>query len=173
MTENSYEGMLDQVTERLMIQRARHFGFQGEELDDVLQDLAIKLQSFAYDATRTESLSEQSMLAVWLDNHLKNHLRTSKRRRMRNERQAKENARHTTDYVTQESITQEAEFNLFAATLTPFDRKVFNWLRKGKELTFIAGKLKCRWHTVKCAAHRLAASLIKKGLVPSDYCDNP
>lgn len=169
MTENSYEGMLEDWKAKLMIMRARTLGFRGEELDDALQDLALVVAAFKFDPVRAQGMSEESTLAVVMDNFLRNQLRTQKRRQRRENTDADYRGRNSVDYVSEISMQQDTDINAFALHLKPFHQKVLHYLRDGKDLTWIAIKLDVRWQTVQEATEKIGANMAHCGIIPPDY----
>lgn len=169
MTQNSYEGMLESWKTGLMIRRARRMGFNDEALEDVLQDLALFVYEIKFDATKSQCMSEKSTLAVFIDNFLKNRLRSEKRRQARENKDADERGRDSTDFQFELNMQQDTEYEMVSDRLEPFPQAVFKFLREGKDTTFIARKLKVRWHTVKKAMEKIALELEARGIIPPDY----
>lgn len=169
MTENSYEGMLEDWKAKLMIKRARTLGFRGEALDDALQDLALVVAAFKFDPERAQGMSEESTLAVVMDNFLRNQLRAQKRRQRRDDADADYRGRNSVDFVSELNMQHDADINAFARDLKPFHQEVLHYLREGKDLTWVANKLDVRWQTVQEATDKIAANMAHCGIIPPDY----
>jgi len=171
MDGNEYEGAIDEWKTNLMRSRALRMGFRGADLQDALQDLAIEVLCFQFDAERGEC-KESTILTELIDCRLKDMRRSKKRAGARDEAVAKINKSRNVDMEASQRIESEAEINLLSAKMSKFDQAVLKYLKDGKTIEWMCQKLDCRWHTVKSAVNRIRIEMELHGLIPPGYCDN-
>lgn len=172
MDGNEYAGAFEDWKIEAMRSRARRMGFRGADLEDALQDLAMELLDFKFDAERANGCQESTVLINLIDCRLKDMRRGKKRASDRDEKIAKFNKSHEADMEAPQRIESEAEINLLTRKMPQFDQAVLKYLKDGKTIKWIARKLDCRWHTVKLAVERIRMEMDLHGLIPPGYCDN-
>ncbi len=79
MKASDYEGEVEAWKIELAIQRARRVGFRRHDLEDAVQELAMTITGFVYDATKAGGLSEQQALCGLIDRRLIDMLRARRR----------------------------------------------------------------------------------------------
>jgi len=172
MDGNEYEGAIDGWKTNLMRSRAMRMGFRGADLEDALQDLAIEVLGFQFNAERAGGCQESTILTGMIDCRLKDIRRSKKRAGARDEAIAKINKLNEVDLEAGQRIESEAEINLLSAKMPKFDQAVLKYLKDGKTIEWMCQKLDCRWHTVKSAVNRIRIEMELHGLIPPGYCDN-
>ncbi|NLW83928.1 MAG: sigma-70 family RNA polymerase sigma factor [Phycisphaerae bacterium] len=80
MSLNKYGDSAEQWKVDLIVRRARFFGFGQEDIQDIQQELVLKLMTFNFDVEKSNGAQETTVLQGVVDNELKMRLRVQKRR---------------------------------------------------------------------------------------------
>lgn len=139
-----YEGVLEGWKVKLALQRARRMGFRDDELDDVIQELVLKLVDVEYDANHANGATERTMLTSVIDRQLCK-MRRSAARRQELEEQVAISADATYD---DSGVQLRMDVETVLGMVDDEQRRVCDLLSQGCSKSAIAKELGCGWHTV-------------------------
>jgi len=139
-----YEGMLDRWKVRLALRRARRMGFRDDELDDVMQELALTLAGVEYDPANANGATEMTVLTAVIDRQLRKMRRADGRRQWHEER-ASLFGDETYDDA---DVKRRLDVETVVGMLDQRQRRVCDLLSRGHSKSAIARELGCEWHTV-------------------------
>jgi len=139
-----YDGMLDRWKVRLALRRARRMGFRDDELDDVMQELALTLAGVEYDPANANGATEMTVLTAVIDRQLRKMRRANARREGLEQRVALSGDETYDDADVQRRLDVETVVGM----LDDRQRRVCDLLSRGYSKSTIARELGCGWHTV-------------------------
>ena len=151
MRHNEYDGLLDEWKVCLMVSRARRLGFQSDQIDDALQELALDVLAFRFDSAKSNGASEATALTAVIDNRL--HMIRRARRRYQ-KRLATLRAESGVDEARDrwpEPVEDQTAFLVLdvreaLARLPPRERRLCKALLAGKTLADVARRNNRDWH---------------------------
>jgi len=139
-----YDGVLDRWKVRLALRRARRMGFRDDELDDVMQELALTLAGVEYDPANANGATEMTVLTAVIDRQLRK-MRRANARRQWHEEWASLSGDETYD---DSDVKRRLDVETVVGTLDERQRRVCDLLSRGYSKSAIARELVCEWHTV-------------------------
>lgn len=149
----------------LIARRARRLGLRGPDIDDAVQELALDVLNFDFDASRAGGATEPAVLAGVINNRLVSLLRSQERYQSHLARLA---AVQTSDDEIDDSqnlahVDRRCDVHELIGALSEDDQQVCRRLMNGESLTEIADALGCSWHTVRRMLDRIRASFEEAG----------
>ncbi len=154
-----YDGVLEGWKVKLALKRARRMGFRDDELDDVIQELALKLVDVEYDASHANGATEKTMLTSVIDRQLCN-MRRSAARRQDLEQQVAIPADATYD---DSDVQLRMDVETVLETVDDEQCRVCELLSQGHSTAAIAKELGCGWHTVDRIVHDIRGKFEAQG----------
>jgi len=139
-----HDGVLERWKVRLALRRARRMGFREDELDDVMQELALTLAGVEYDAANENGAKEETVLTSVIDRQLCKMRRTSSRR----DDLEQQIAISADETYNDENGTPRSDVETVVGMLDDQQRHVCDLLSQGYSKSAIAKELGCGWHTV-------------------------
>ena len=144
MKRFNYDGLLKQWKVKLALNRARRMGFRDDELDDVIQELALTLMGVKYHETNANGASEKTVLTSIIDRQLFK-MRRDRACRERYEARVALSGDETYD---NEDIRRRLDVETVVGKLDGKQRQVCDLLSQGYPKSAIAEQLGCGWHAV-------------------------
>jgi len=156
---------------RLIVDRAKRFGFAADELADVQQEVILDVMAFRFDKTRSNGATEVTALRALIDRRLK-AIRRAKARYARRVEQLKsalgasEAEPHQERPVPRpkDSASLVVDVRDALATLAPEDRSLCLRLAEGKTIRQIAAERGCSWSKVQRQVERIRCRFEALGL---------
>ncbi len=139
-----YDGVLQRWKVRLALRRARRMGFRDDELDDVMQELALTLAGVEYDPANAKGATERTVLTSVIDRQLRKMRRANSRRENLEQRVALSGDETYDD----SDVKRRLDVETVVAMLDQRQRHVCRLLSQGHSKSAIAKELECGWHTV-------------------------
>jgi RNA polymerase sigma factor (sigma-70 family) len=171
MLTNQYPGMVQPEVTRLIISRARRYGINRADIDDLQQQIVPVLAKFQFDPARANGASPTTVMTEVIDRQIKAHLRAKHRYQKRIERlQNMTDDPNRSDTVAPVHVPEQEHMNLridlqdILAQMTPRDREVCQHLSHGLSVTAIAAELGCGRDTVGRAVARIRQAFEAAGL---------
>jgi hypothetical protein len=143
-----YVGGIEEWQIKLAIARMMRFRVPQEAWQDTMQELAIVVHEFAFDASKAHAASEQTILCRLLDNRIRMLARTNARRRALVERLGRM-SQSEEDGHTPEGIASDGEVRQLIAAFTPLQQRICWGLMNGLSALQIA-TLTGRHYTTIC-----------------------
>jgi|WetSurMetagenome_2_1015567.scaffolds.fasta_scaffold20508_3 RNA polymerase sigma factor (sigma-70 family) len=135
----SYQGFAEQWQAELALARIRRFGFPEHEWPDLLQELAMKVNGFAFDLAKSNGAKASTVLRTVIDRHLTSHARAKRRAR---QNYMKYRQLRVTD-IAPDDVELRVDVRQVIATLTPRQRAICEGLGRGQSMEVIAKRLGC------------------------------
>lgn len=157
-----YVGAMEEWQIKLAIARMIHFRVPQEAWPDTMQELAIVVHEFTFDAEKAHAASEETILCRLLDNRIRMLARTNARRGMLVERLGKMSQKEEDDY-TPDRIAFNREVQQFVSTLRPVQQQICNELMNGLrdfEIAAITGR---HYTTIRRHVRHIRKALAKRG----------
>lgn len=156
---------------RLIVDRARRFGFAADELADVQQEVILDVMAFRFDQTRSNGATEATALRAVIDRRLKAIRRAKARYERRVEHLksalgASEGEPHQGQPVSRprDSASLAVDVRDALAMLSPEDRSLCLGLAEGKTIRQIAAERRCSWSKVQRQVERIRRRFQALGL---------
>jgi DNA-directed RNA polymerase specialized sigma24 family protein len=150
----------------LIARRARRLGLRGPDIDDAVQELALDVLGFDFDAIRAGNATEPAVLAGVIDRRLASLLRSRDRYQMHLARLAAD--RKPDDEIDESQdlthVDLRRDVQELICTLSEDDQLVCRRLMNGESLAEIADALDCGWHTVRRMLDRIRATFLAAGI---------
>ena len=159
-SQNKYSGALIDWKVRYITKLALRKGYQGSDLDDVLQELVIMLQSFEYNSENANLASERTLLTQWVNRKLANMRRKENRAHNRDERVAKMRC----IAVPPKPLNLKLDVKKAVRALSNFDQTVCDLLGRGFKKREIVQRLKCTPGALEFAIEKIRLSFEERGL---------
>ena len=167
---NDYGDLIEKWKVRLIVSRARHYGFPKHQWEDVQQDLILDVMAFEFDPAKSNGASETTALIALIDKKLIDRLRAATRERKHLER--RNAALGITESTTEDSpalsqrddIPLRADVHQAMGLLTARQRAICAALAEGRSVSEIARRLGCGWHTVERAIVAIRRAFKEVGL---------
>jgi RNA polymerase sigma factor (sigma-70 family) len=166
----NYEQVIEPWKLHLALARMKAMRIRGQDLQDMMQELALPLIQFRYDPATADGATAETILC----NTINSRLRQIRRARNRDQQRVIRRARWqgvTGDPDRDEKLTiYEEQFGLHLdvleamKTMPQFERSVCEGLMNGLSRYKIAQRLDCAWHTVRNAIKRIKVRLEEAGL---------
>jgi len=139
-----YDGVLERWKVKLALQRARRMGFRDDELDDVIQELVLKLLTVKYDAERADGAKEKTVLTAVIDRQL------AKMRRAETRRQdwEQEVALSGDESYDNSDLLRRWDVETVVGMLDERQQRVCDLLSQRHSKSTIARELGCGWHRI-------------------------
>ena len=134
-------------------------GFRDDELDDVIQDIAIGLVDIKYDLDRTNGASEKTMLTTVIDQQLYK-MRRSNCRRVCLEQSVAMCGDETYDNA---DIERRVDVKAVVGKMDDQQRRVCELLSQGCSKSVIAEKLGCGWEKLERIVSDIRAQFEEQG----------
>ena len=155
-----YDGVLPQWKVKLVQQRARRLGFRDDQLDDVMQDLALTLSEVKHDADHANGATEATMLTSVIDRQLCKMRRAESRREGLEQRVALSGD----EYYDNSDVERRLDVETVVAMLNDKQQEVCRLLNEGHNKSAIARQLGCGWHAVDRITRDIRRHFEKHGL---------
>jgi RNA polymerase sigma factor (sigma-70 family) len=160
----------DRRLSNLVLKCALRMGFRGVELEDVQQDVLLKLIDFKYG----EDFTDQSAMTAALINFINLSLLTAKRNQQRYQRcieRMKDSIKAGCSRVEKmerandlEHVYRNQDIQKILSELSSDDRALCQALTDGESIHTIANRLGCGWHTVNRRINRLREHFMEMGM---------
>ena len=133
---------------KLAIARMMHFHVPQEAWQDTMQELAIVVHNFTFDANKAHAASEETILCRRFDNRIRMLARTNARRQALVERLGQMSQSEEDDH-TPVGIASDGEVRQLIGTFTPLQQRICHGLMNGMSKLQIA-TLTGRHYTTIC-----------------------
>lgn len=159
-TTNPYEGVLPLWAYKVSLAYAKRLGYRQDQIDDALQEIAIKYSAFRFDHTRDTGASERTAQIALIRNTLLQIRRNQIRYAQRLEQMQAEPRQPEAgpDTVAQHELWQVVQ------GLPTADRNVCLLLAEGRSVHAVAKELKLGWTTVTDTMRRIRAHFTEAGI---------
>ena len=154
-----YDGVLESWKVKLALQRARRMRFRDDELDNVIQELVLKMLDVEYDADHANGATERTMLTSVIDRQLCK-MRRSEARRQDLEEQVAIPADATYD---DSDVQLRMDVETVLESVDDEQRRVCDLLSQGYSKAAIAKELDCGWHTIDRIIHDVRGRFESQG----------
>ncbi|MCD6364899.1 MAG: hypothetical protein J7M14_03400 [Planctomycetes bacterium] len=142
-----YVGGMEEWQIKLAIARMMHFRVPQEAWQDTMQELAIVVHEFTFDAGKAHAASEETILCRLLDNRIRMLARANARRRALVERLG-QMTQTEEDGHTPDGIASDGEVQQLMAALTPLQQRICFGLMNGMSELQIAAALGRHYTTI-------------------------
>ena len=142
-----YVGGMEEWQIKLAIARMMHFRVPQEAWQDTMQELAIVVHQFTFDADKAHAASEETILCRLMDNRIRMLARGNARRLAMLERLGLM-AQNEEDTHTPDDVAAEGEVQQLMATLTPLQQRICRELMNGLSEFQIAATLGRHYTTI-------------------------
>lgn len=160
MFGNTYEGLLEDWKVELICRRARRMGFQGFDLDDAQQQVAVSLLSFEFDESRSNGATESTALTAVIDRQLAMIRRAEARARRRDDLCSERSEAYCQGEQTELAI----DVQRVVEQLPDVDRQICAGLSDGRSVNELAKSLGLSWHAVRDRIRAIRRHFEKLGL---------
>ena len=153
---------------RLIRARARRVRLPAADLDDVTQEILVRLSAFRFDPRKARGAGENTVLVAVIDRCLRMWLRTRRREQKRRER-LQAMAPSALAPSEQRRIGLQLDVRRAVEGLGTEDRRLCQALSQGQSIAQIAQRFGWNWHTVKRRIQELQQRFRQWGL--EDWLD--
>jgi len=165
-----YGSLFEEWEIDLALSRIDEMGFPKSDWPDLMQELAMVMLDFKakkYEPDHATGASEKTVLYSVITLELQTLQRSHCRRLDRKERYAllagpDDEAIDRPFDAT--NVPDQNDIQPILNTLPKFDREVCHWLSKGLNISKVAEKMDCDWHTIKRAIPRIAKHFRDNGI---------
>ena len=158
-----YVGAMEDWQIKLAIARMKRFRVPQEAWEDTMQELAIVICEFRFDAGKAHAASEETILCRALDNRIRMLARGNARRLAMLERLG-QMAQDVEDMNTPETIAGDGEVRQIVAQLTPLQQKICRALMDGLSVYQVAGATGRHYTTVRRHVGHICQAFADRGL---------
>lgn len=155
----AYKGLLQPWQINATISIAKRFGVEAEDLHDVMQETAMRLVSFKYDAAKSNGATERSAVSVIIRNVIMTMQLANTRYQRRIEKYSQENKQR-------EGVEQDVGYNDYLeviAGLDEVDQDIAHALSEGKNINEIAREKGISWYSVNRSIERIRLHFLAQG----------
>lgn len=157
-----YVGGIEEWQIKLAIARIMYFKLPQDAWQDTMQELAIVVLEFRYDADKAHAASEETILCRLLDNRIRMLARSNARRQAMQDRLS-EMSQTEEDLHSPDDSAAEGELQHIVAMLTPLQQEICRGLMDGMSICQIAAHTGRHYTTIRRHAHKIAALLTERG----------
>lgn len=157
-----YAGGMEDWQIKLAIARIMYFKLPQEVWQDTMQELAVVVLEFRYDAEKAHAASEKTILCRLMDNQIRMLARSNARRQAMQERLS-EMSQSEEDMHSPDDSATEGELQHIVAMLTPLQQEICRGLMDGMSICQIAVLTGRHYTTIRRQAHKIAALLALRG----------
>jgi len=152
----------------LIRRRAVRCGLRSHDLADAVQEVALAVMNFTFQAERSNGASEKTALTALVDRRLAMIRRRTARYRRRFEAlewspDASQEQAEPTEPSGEPQLDTVADTQAVVARLSPEDQQLCRLLSEGLSTAEIARRMGCGWHTIKRRMERLRAEFERMG----------
>jgi hypothetical protein len=157
-----YVGGMEEWQIKLAIARMMHFRVPQEAWQDTMQELAIVVHEFTFDAGKAHAASEETILCRLLDNRIRMLARANARRRALIERLG-QMSQSDEDEHRPENDVSDADVRELVAGLTPLQQRICLGLMNGLSELQIAAALGRHYTTICRQVGHIRQALAARG----------
>jgi len=157
-----YVGGMEEWKIKLAIARIMRFRVPQEVWQDTMQELAIVIHEFTFDADKAHAASEETILCRLLDNRIRMLARSNGRRQAMLERLSQMTQNEEDGHVPAEGLAQ-ADVRHVLATLTPLQQQICRGLMDGLSELQIAALTGRHYTTICRHVRRIREAFIAEG----------
>lgn len=171
MLKDCYADIIEPWKVELIIRRARRWGINSSDLEDVQQEIVLSLLDFVFDPQHANGASEVTAVTAVIDRRLA-MIRRRETRHLRREERFRALAVVVDEVlrVTPNAVLDEDDRNLtidlrtVIDELSPRARRVCEYLSEGRTLNEISGLLGIDWRAVRREVDAIRLHLQQSGL---------
>ena len=156
-----YQGFAEAWQAEMALARVRRFGFPEHEWQDLLQELALKVSQFSFNAAKSNGAKQTTVLRTIIDRHLSTRSR-SKRRAEHSAKRFRRCVLHR--QMSEDQVELRVDVRQLVETLTAKQQAVCAGLGRGESLTEIAEQLGRSLSAVRRTVTRIRRRFEEAGL---------
>ena len=160
MIDNEYEGLFEEREVELIEQWAKRAGLQSDEIQDVLQEVAIVVVQQPDSWLATAGAKRKQLLWVLTRNVAGKIKRAERRRRRRDEQKAA----MVDEAYRDDATPMRLDVQEVVAGLDERCQIVCDFLSQGLSKSQIAERMQCGWHTVDRMVRTIRGQFEERGL---------
>jgi DNA-binding NarL/FixJ family response regulator len=148
---------------KLAIARIMCFGVPKQAWQDIMQELAIVIHEFTFDAVKAHAASEETVLCRLIDNRIRMLARSNARRLAMLERLGEMSQSEEDDHMPEDDASDADVWEL-VASLTPLQQRICQGLMDGLSELQIAAATGRHYTTICRHVQRIREAFTAKGL---------
>ncbi|MFO0915328.1 MAG: hypothetical protein U0795_20365 [Pirellulales bacterium] len=160
MRGNSYEGVLETWKLKVIRQRARRMGMNGNDLDDALQQVVMVLMHFRFDAERADGASERTAVTAVIDRQLK----MMRRRETRAHQRVESLQEGYVDSYEDRQPELSVDVRGILEALPALDQKICDCVAAGMSIRQMSEMFGMSWHSMEARIESIRNCFERRGL---------
>ena len=157
-----YVGAMEDWQIRLALSRMMYYGVPQDAWDDTMQELAIVVHAFRFEAAKAHAASERTILCRRLDNRVRMLARGNARRLAMQDR-LRQMTQNVEDTRTPEGVVGDGEVHALIRQLSPLQQEICRALMDGLSVYQVARLTGRHYTTIRRQVEHIRQAFADRG----------